>query len=140
MDQVQTSDDFDVLKDIQERLLSMNANVDQLISNLASLQTKMDEFTEFKKIVNSDLKKIEGFTMNQMQEILYLWFEITFERKVMNHILSYHPSIKECITQKAVDVLRKEAQDFVSERFPTLGVKFTQNVEQKEVIPEGTPA
>lgn len=75
--------------------------------------------------------------VDKKKEIFDLWYEITFLRLVLNEIFILNPSLHEKMDQEKYECCRKNAQKFVSDRFPECKIKFSDPKtpeERKEYI------
>ncbi len=56
--------------------------------------------------------------LSNNKEIFNLWYEITFLRMLINHILTHNHSIAQCIDNDAIENARLMAQIEVQSKFP----------------------
>jgi hypothetical protein len=64
--------------------------------------------------------------IDKRKEIFTLWYEVTFLRVVVNKILSFNPHLHEKMTLEEYDLIRKEAQEIVKNRFPSCTIDFNK--------------
>jgi hypothetical protein len=81
-------------------------------------------------------KKVENVQnmllgVNTTNEIFNLWYEITFLRHLLSHILQQNPEVGSCLSDEAIQKCRKEAQDCVQDRFPVCKIEFSMPTEEQ---------
>lgn len=64
--------------------------------------------------------------IDKKNEIFNLWYEVTFLRLVLNHIVVCNPSLAECLSEGIMDGCKAAAQDVVKERFPLAKIDFSE--------------
>jgi hypothetical protein len=63
--------------------------------------------------------------VNPTNEIFNLWYEVTFLRILLTHVMHKNPEVGACIDEESINACRKEAQDWVQERFPVCEIQFS---------------
>lgn len=64
--------------------------------------------------------------VDKKNEIFNLWYEVTFLRLVVNHVLVSNPSLAECLSEEAMAACKFNAQQIVQERFPVIKIDFSE--------------
>ncbi len=64
--------------------------------------------------------------IDKKNEIFNLWYEVTFLRIVLNHIVASNPSLAECLSEGIMDGCKAAAQEVVKERFPLAQIDFSE--------------
>lgn len=62
----------------------------------------------------------------QNKEIVNLWYEVTYLRFLLIHVLENNPDIGNCVTEESLHKSKELAQEVVLKRFPGLGVTFPE--------------
>jgi hypothetical protein len=78
-----------------------------------------EEFNALEEIISQSI----GIDKNK--EIFNLWYEINFQRNILNHIISNNPDMASCITQLSIDIARENAKIDVETKFPNCKLTFT---------------
>lgn len=76
-------------------------------------------------MINDMMKMMLG--LDEKSEIFNLWYEITYLRMFLSHILSINPILVENIEDEVFDECRKDAQTFVKNRFPNFNIDFERS-------------
>lgn len=69
--------------------------------------------------------------LDKKNEIFNLWYEVTFIRMIVSHMVSQSLYLQEVMTPEVLDECRKQAQKVVKERFPLLKIDFSQPTEDQ---------
>lgn len=64
--------------------------------------------------------------LDKKNEIFNLWYEVTFLRIVLNHIVASNTSLAECLSEGIMDGCKAAAQQVVKERFPLAQIDFSE--------------
>lgn len=74
--------------------------------------------------------------LDKKNEIFNLWYEVTYLRFLLVHVLQENPEVGKCITEESIQKARKDAQETVQARFPLCKIEFTEPV--KDISEEVT--
>ena len=72
------------------------------------------------------------YGIDKKNEIINLWYEITFLRLLMCHALGTNAEISSSITDIAIKECREAAQKVVQERFPAIKIDFSEPSEEQK--------
>lgn len=64
--------------------------------------------------------------VDKKNEIFNLWYEVTFLRLVLNHIVASNTNLAECLSEGLLDGCKAAAQDVVKEKFPLAQIDFSE--------------
>jgi hypothetical protein len=63
--------------------------------------------------------------IDKKNEIFTLWYEVTFLRIIISHLLDQSLYLQEVMTPEVIEECRKHAQKIVKERFPLQNIDFS---------------
>jgi hypothetical protein len=78
--------------------------------------------------MNDMIDKLLG--IDQRNEIFNLWYEVTFLRLILDHLVQNNSNLRSNCTPQLIDTAKEEAQKIVQKRFPMIEIKF--NVKKQE--------
>jgi hypothetical protein len=70
--------------------------------------------------------------MDANNEILSLWYEVSYLRFILINVVNANGLISSKINSDVLENARKSAQDFVLRKFPKLGVTFPETTQENE--------
>lgn len=70
--------------------------------------------------------------VDKKNEIFNLWYEVTFLRLILNHVIMQIPGIDSTITDEIINQCRQYAQNVVQEKFPAIKIDFSEPSEEKK--------
>ncbi len=74
--------------------------------------------------MDETLDQMLGIDKNK--EIFSLWYEVTYLRMLLNHIMVENPEIGKCLTKECLDVARLQAEEIVKKKFPACIIQFSK--------------
>ena len=63
--------------------------------------------------------------VDKKNEIFNLWYEVTFLRLIVSHMVAQSLYLQEVMTPAVIDDCRKHAQKIVQDRFPAIKIDFS---------------
>lgn len=72
--------------------------------------------------LESLLARMNGLDANN--EVVNLWYEVTYLRFLIKKIADSNQVVGDILNNTCYDDIRKEAQEYVTNKFPKLGIKF----------------
>lgn len=63
--------------------------------------------------------------VDKKNEIFNLWYEVTFLRMIVSHMVAQSLYLQEVMTPQVIDDCRKHAQKIVQDRFPNIKIDFS---------------
>lgn len=63
--------------------------------------------------------------IDKKNEIFNLWYEITFLRLIVSHMVAQSLYLQEVMTPQVIEDCRKHAQKIVQDRFPNIKIDFS---------------
>ena len=86
--------------------------------------------------MDESLKPIWG--LDQNKEIFSLWYEITYLRILLNHIVQSNPSLSHCLNADTLSAAKRMAQREICVKFPLVKLDFKDPEIVEEVLPEAS--
>lgn len=68
------------------------------------------------------LARMNGLNTNH--EVVNLWYEVTYLRFLIKKIADSNQVVGDLLNNTSYDEIRKDAQEYVTNKFPKLGIKF----------------
>lgn len=62
--------------------------------------------------------------IDKKNEIINLWYEVSYVRLLLTEIVKQSPELAKCLTEEMIAKTRLDAQDIVKARFPLMKVEF----------------
>ena len=69
--------------------------------------------------------------LDKKNEIFNLWYEVTFLRMIVSHMVAQSIYLQEVMTPQVIEECREHAQKIVRERFPLIKIDFSQPTEEQ---------